>query len=122
MDIQTYKTRLEEEQKHVVSELHHIASYNEKTGDWEAKPSGPADDADPNDAADDAEESTEREAMVSDLETRYRNIKRALEKIDEGIYGICEISGEKIETKRLDANPAARTNIANRDRESELSL
>lgn len=36
-----------------------------------------------------------------------RQIERALEKIDEGTYGICDISGEEIPVKRLDAIPYA---------------
>ncbi|MES2121711.1 MAG: TraR/DksA family transcriptional regulator [Chlamydiota bacterium] len=36
-----------------------------------------------------------------------RQIERALEKIEEGTYGICDISGEEIPVKRLDAIPYA---------------
>ncbi len=34
-----------------------------------------------------------------------RKIKTALERIDEGTYGLCEICGESISTKRLMARP-----------------
>lgn len=36
-----------------------------------------------------------------------RQIDRALEKIDEGTYGICDITGEEIAKKRLEAIPYA---------------
>lgn len=36
-----------------------------------------------------------------------RQIDRALEKIDEGTYGICDISGKPIPKARLDAIPYA---------------
>jgi DnaK suppressor protein len=36
-----------------------------------------------------------------------RQIDRALEKINEGTYGVCDISGEDIPMKRLDAIPYA---------------
>lgn len=36
-----------------------------------------------------------------------RLIDRALEKIDEGTYGICDITGEEISKKRLEAIPYA---------------
>lgn len=36
-----------------------------------------------------------------------RLIDRALEKIEEGTYGICDISGKPINKKRLDAIPYA---------------
>ena len=36
-----------------------------------------------------------------------RQIDRALEKIDEGTYGVCDLSGEEIPMKRLEAVPYA---------------
>jgi len=36
-----------------------------------------------------------------------RQIERALEKIEEGTYGICDITEEEIPVKRLDAIPYA---------------
>jgi DnaK suppressor protein len=36
-----------------------------------------------------------------------RQIDRALEKIEEGTYGVCDISGEEIPSKRLEAVPYA---------------
>ena len=36
-----------------------------------------------------------------------RQIDRALEKIEEGTYGICDITGEEIPIKRLEAIPYA---------------
>ncbi len=39
--------------------------------------------------------------------TILRHIERALEKIEEGTYGVCDISGEEIPVKRLEAVPYA---------------
>jgi DnaK suppressor protein len=39
-------------------------------------------------------------------------IDRALEKIEEGTYGICDISGEEIPIKRLEAIPYATMTVA----------
>lgn len=36
-----------------------------------------------------------------------KRVLRALEKIDEGTYGICDVSGEAISRKRLEAVPYA---------------
>lgn len=44
---------------------------------------------------------TEREFGI------LRQIDRALEKIDEETYGVCDISGEEIPIKRLEAVPYA---------------
>jgi len=41
-----------------------------------------------------------------------RQIDRALEKIEEGTYGICDITGEKIPRKRLEAIPYATMTVA----------
>jgi RNA polymerase-binding transcription factor DksA len=43
------------------------------------------------------------------LEGRRTDVKEALDKIEEGRFGICEECGEKIEEDRLEANPSART-------------
>jgi DnaK suppressor protein len=40
-----------------------------------------------------------------------KQIDRALEKIQEGTYGICDITGEKIPLARLDAMPYANTTV-----------
>ena len=40
-----------------------------------------------------------------------RQIERALEKINDGTYGICDISGEEIPRKRLEAMPYANTTV-----------
>lgn len=38
---------------------------------------------------------------------KLRLVERALEKIDENSYGVCDISGEEIPLKRLEAIPYA---------------
>jgi len=40
-----------------------------------------------------------------------RQIERALEKVNEGTYGICDISGEEIPKARLEAMPYALTTV-----------
>ena len=45
---------------------------------------------------------------LTDQETKVlKQIERALEKIDEGTYGVCDVSGEEIPLKRLEAVPYA---------------
>lgn len=41
-----------------------------------------------------------------------RQIDRALEKIDEGTYGVCDVSGDEIPIKRLEAVPYATMTVA----------
>ena len=50
------------------------------------------------------EVSTKEQGMI-------RQIDRALEKIEEGTYGICDVSGEEIPIKRLEAVPYANMTV-----------
>jgi DnaK suppressor protein len=45
-----------------------------------------------------------------------RQIDRALEKIEEGTYGICDISNEEIPIKRLEAVPYATMTVKAQER------
>lgn len=44
-----------------------------------------------------------------------RQIERALEKIEENTYGICDISGEEIPMARLEAVPYANMTVKSQD-------
>lgn len=68
--------------------------------------------AEPNEAADKIEELDERGEEVVTLSARLADVRDALNKIEQGTYGTCEVSGEEIEEERLEANPAARTCMA----------
>ena len=111
IDTGNMKGRLSEELKTLEEELEKIGRRNPSNPkDWEAEPPVADDvEADPNEAADRIEEYEERTGILKELEARYNNVKLALEKIEKGTYGICEVGGEPIEPERLEANPAART-------------
>lgn len=118
-----YKTILNELKSQLTNELSTIAVFDQKTGDWEVRMDDMINlESDSNEVADFGEEADERIATLAELETRYRNVIRALHKIESGTFGICEISGEKIEVERLEANPAARTCIAHKEDEYDLPL
>ena len=70
-----------------------------------------SDPSDSNDVADEMESFGENAAVLSKLEPRFNDIKIALEKIEKGTYGKCEVGGEDIPEERLDANPSAKTCI-----------
>lgn len=123
MDINKFELKLKTEQKELIEQLSLIAIKSEVTGDWLAIPNtNELGVSDENEEADATEEWNSRNAIVAQLETRLRNIERALMKITDGTFGVCEISGAEIEKSRLEVNPAARTNIANIDKEKELSI
>ena len=54
----------------------------------------------------------DREVKASERYSRYlRNIETALSKIEDGSYGFCELTGNKIGLKRLHAQPWATLSI-----------
>ena len=64
--------------------------------------------------ADSASETFEREkdlSILEQLEAELLELQAALERIDAGTYGIDEVTGEPIAPERLEALPAARTNV-----------
>jgi len=64
--------------------------------------------------ADQGSELFEREkdlAILEQLETDLAEIEAALRRLDEGTYGVDEVTGEPIDPERLEALPAARTNV-----------
>jgi RNA polymerase-binding transcription factor DksA len=111
IDIKYFKDKLEEELLLVEKELEEVGRKNpDNKADWEAEPADMnIDSADPNETADNIEEYEGNTAVLKELEIRFNDIKDALAKIENGTYGVCEISGQPIEEDRLIANPAART-------------
>ncbi len=112
IDTEKYKEKLEKELETLTSELEKVATRNpdSETEDWEAKGANlNVQDADPNERADAIEGYESNASILRDLEVRYNNVKAALKRIEDGTYGICEVSGEEIEEDRLNANPAATT-------------
>ena len=106
----THKAKLLAEKATLEEELGSIALFNTETGTWEATPDqdmmGEIDD---NDAADRFEDFESRSGMVTTLQARLTNVEKALQKIEAGTYGTCEVCNKKIEPNRLDAVPSAKT-------------
>jgi RNA polymerase-binding transcription factor DksA len=112
MNTEHYKELLLAEQKKLEKELADIGQKNPNNpDDWEATPDEDMDNADPdkNIRADAIEEYANRIGVSAPLEARITEVNAALERIENGTYGVCEVSGEHIEEDRLEANPAART-------------
>ena len=125
MNTEHVKQKLQSELTVVEAELKSVGVQNpQNPADWEAterQMDVMSAVADPNEAADKQEEYVENRAIVDQLEIRYNNIKRALGKIEDGSYGMCEVGGHPIEEDRLLANPAARTCKVHMNDEKNLS-
>jgi RNA polymerase-binding transcription factor DksA len=113
MDINHFKSKLEEELKLVQSELEKMGFAKSENGttDWEVKKPEDMDidEADESEVADKFEEMQGNEAMIDGLEGKFNDIKAALRRIEEGTYGVCKVCSQPIEEDRLEANPAADT-------------
>ncbi len=55
---------------------------------------------------------TNKRATEEILEKRLQDIRKALERIDQDEYGMCEECGEEIPTERLEYNPSASVCVA----------
>ena len=55
-----------------------------------------------------AAEQGENKVLAAQLRTELDEVERALEKIDAGTYGVCEVCGQPIAEARLEAMPATR--------------
>ena len=112
-DTSIYKAALEDEKKVLETELESVGRRNPSNpADWEATPQETGQESDPNDRADLMEHLGDNTAILNDLEIRYNAVLAALDRIEKGTYGICEVSGEEIEEDRLNADPAASTGKA----------
>jgi RNA polymerase-binding transcription factor DksA len=64
--------------------------------------------------ADTASETFEREkdlSILESLEAELAEIEAALQRLDDGSYGVDEVTGDPIDRARLEAYPTARTNV-----------
>jgi RNA polymerase-binding transcription factor DksA len=120
LDINYFKEKLLAEKDNLEKELSHVGRINpDNPGDWEATPGDINDrSADPNKLADNIEEYEARTATLKELEDQLKDVTDALKKIEDGTYGVSEISGNPIQKERLEAYPAARTTkeeVANKE-------
>lgn len=110
-DTKNFREKLEAEKKILIEELSSLGRFDEKTNDWQAVPiieETTVHEADENDLADHDEDFQTRSSTLNSLETRLNEVDSAMQKIDEGKYGLCETCSKEIEADRLEANPAAK--------------
>ncbi|MBU1178989.1 hypothetical protein KKB69_01455 [Patescibacteria group bacterium] len=112
MDTNYFKTKLEEEKAKLEKELSLIAHRDpQNPDDWKTDPERlNVMVSDKNELSDVFEETTNKEALEQELEDSLNKIKDALQRIEDGTYGVCK-EGCKIEEARLRANPSAETCI-----------
>ncbi|HMP71987.1 MAG TPA: TraR/DksA C4-type zinc finger protein [Kiritimatiellia bacterium] len=111
-ELEVYKKLLLELRDRVIDEIGFLANDNlnksskESSGDLSSYSLHMADQGTDN---------FDREFAASLLNTEYDvlyEIDEALRRIEQGAYGVCEVSGEQIERERLKALPFARCSVA----------
>ncbi len=112
VELEELRTLLEVEKENLEEELAAHGRVQTDTGDWQGASTGfDGPESDPNDVADQIEELATNVPLVEELEDRHIDVADAIEKMDEGVYGICEVCNEAIPLERLRALPSARTDI-----------
>jgi DnaK suppressor protein len=110
VELEELRAALEKERENLEEELAGHGRVLNDAGDWQGASVGfEGEEADPNDVADQIEELVTNVPLVAELEERHVDVTDALERMDDGVYGICEVGGEPVPLKRLKVNPAART-------------
>jgi RNA polymerase-binding transcription factor DksA len=110
MDLEEQRRRIETERARVAALADGLRS---EFGQSESEESAELADYDQH-PADTATDTFEREkdlSILDQLDEELAELQAALERIDNGTYGIDEVTGEPIDPARLEALPTARTNI-----------
>lgn len=108
--LEHFKEKLMTEKSLLENELNQLG-VKDQAGNWSAVPGAHNDGAtgDEADEADFIENFDSKTGRIDLLVKKYEQILGALDRIENGTYGICIKSGKPIEEDRLEANPSAET-------------
>jgi RNA polymerase-binding transcription factor DksA len=110
MDSDAARQRLEAEKTRVTGLIRDL--HTELDGEAESDDAELSNyDQHPADSATDTFEREKDLGILDDLEAELAEIEAAIERIENGTYGIDEVTGRPIDPARLDAVPVARTNV-----------
>lgn len=113
LDLEYFRRRLEEMRDTLRSQVEHLeGEYDPETG---APTQGYGVNNHPADDATDVFDRQRYRAIGNEVEDELRTVEQALERIDNGTYGICAVSGKEIPVERLEARPAAATLVEYQD-------
>ena len=99
------RSRLNTERERLEAQLH--------TLERERDQDGPIDSAGGDQGADTTSAATYLGA-IADLQNQIEEVELALRRVDDGSYGIDEVTGEPIDPARLEVEPTARINVGTR--------
>lgn len=115
VDLKLLRSRLESERKHLLQELEQLLASAHPTDERrEGSPFGKREE--------EATETSELEKRLA-LEQRTRGllaeVEHALQKFEEGTYGLCDKCGQPILRERLEALPQASLCLQCKEKESK---
>jgi len=120
MDRDYLQRKLIEEKSRLEADLGYIGE-KEKGGSYHARPAETDETGFRDEVADRLEEFDEHTEASGSLRARLLSVDQALQRVEAGTFGLCEICKKEIENERLEANPAARTCVEHIASESTLS-
>jgi RNA polymerase-binding transcription factor DksA len=109
MDSDEARQRLEAERTRVNGLITELRT--DLDGEAASEESEPNYDQHPADSGSDTFEREKDLSILESLETELAEIEAAIERIDQGTYGLDEVTGAPIDPARLEAVPEARTNV-----------
>ncbi|GAC1315533.1 MAG: hypothetical protein NVSMB16_12560 [Acidimicrobiales bacterium] len=68
-------------------------------------------DQHPADAGSETHDRSRDLGLLEQIESDLRDVEEALERLEDGTYGTCEVCGKPIPDERLEANPTARRDV-----------
>lgn len=112
-DLNVARKKLEEERSNLEGQLQLIAKRNpENPKDWiPVQPDLNPQVSEASEMADVFEAFEDRASIEVTLKARLNEVLDAINRIENGAYGLCEQDKKPINPERLEANPAARTCI-----------
>ena len=114
-----FRQRLLDEKKRIEDDR--AAYVSDDRDQSEEDQAGELSHSDPNDPADEATNLFDRErnfAAEDNMGRILAKIERALQKMDEGTYGLSDIDGAPIPVERLEALPYAATTVDQEEQEA----
>lgn len=99
--------RLLEARKDVLLQLVRAATEQGSLDEEQRSSAGEMTALEPGDIGTDTHERELGYSVRESAEASLRDVERALERVDQGIYGICPVCGEPIDDARLEAKPEA---------------
>lgn len=114
--LRAVKKRLLTEQERLESELHEIVERTSHAAEFERITEMSSYDDHPADLASETFEREKDLALESNIQDLLDKVNAALEKIDEGTYGVCDSCGVDINPNRMEALPWASLCVNCQDR------